>query len=220
MFNKVVVVLACVVFLAGCGTSIQLKGYEGKPIAHVAPKGCPTIKSGYGGGQPTIAGYPRTDYHHGIDIVAPKGTPVISAGPGVVIQARRFRADGNTIYIYHGSDRFGNFVVSYYSHLDTMIVNIGNKIKRGQTIATMGNTGWSVPQGIPHLHFGVNISTPENKFEFFSNGRIRGLYVANLHYFVFDPQKPTFTAFDPNRDYGDKEGVFTGFTYPVPCGGV
>jgi len=92
--------------------------------------------------------------HHGIDYVAETGTPVFASGDGVVtrIEKNRSRSGyGNLVIIDHGV----NGLSSYYAHLNSIDVNKNDKIKRGQQIGTVGNTGLSTA---PHLHFEVRIN--------------------------------------------------------------
>lgn len=215
MFKKVFVTLVCVAVLSAC--AIPLKGYEGKPIAHVAPKGCPPIKSAYGSLK-GISGGSRQNVHKGIDILDGTGSPVIAAAPGVIALTGNSNTGGNLVYLYHGVDKFENHVVSSVWHLSAILVKTGQVIKRGEKIALIGKTGTN-SGGIPHLHFQAAVHAEGKGFEEGLPGSLSNAFSKNLHHFAYDPQNPEFTAFDPSRDYGDKEGVFTGFTYPVPCGG-
>lgn len=86
--------------------------------------------------------------HEGIDFTAPRGTEVFVTGNGVVseiISSRR--GYGNQIVVDHG---FG--YKTRYAHLYKVLVIPGQKLKRGDIIAQVGNTGKSVG---PHLHYEV-----------------------------------------------------------------
>lgn len=86
--------------------------------------------------------------HQGIDLSGNKGEPIYSAGNGVVVEVRRnFFGYGREIVVDHG---FG--YKTRYAHLNTMLVKVGDTVKRGDQIATMGNTGKS--KGV-HLHYEV-----------------------------------------------------------------
>ncbi len=86
--------------------------------------------------------------HQGIDLSGNKGEPIYSAGNGTVVEVRRnFFGYGREIVVDHG---FG--YKTRYAHLQEMIVRVGDVVKRGDQIATMGNTGKSV--GV-HLHYEV-----------------------------------------------------------------
>jgi len=86
--------------------------------------------------------------HYGMDFTAKKGTPVYATGNGVVKRADNSSAGyGNHIRIDHG---FG--YVSLYAHLSKYNVRRGQKVKRGDIIGYVGNTGRSIG---PHLHYEI-----------------------------------------------------------------
>jgi len=86
--------------------------------------------------------------HYGMDFSAKKGTPVYATGNGVVNRAdNRASGFGNHIRIDHG---FG--YVSLYAHLSKYNVRRGQKVKRGDIIGYVGNTGRSAG---PHLHYEI-----------------------------------------------------------------
>lgn len=85
--------------------------------------------------------------HDGIDLGAPEGTPVRAAGDGEVIYVGSDKAFGNLVILRH-DDR----LVTVYAHNQQVLVAIGQRVKRGQVIAQLGQTGRS--EG-PHLHFEV-----------------------------------------------------------------
>ena len=87
-------------------------------------------------------------FHWGMDFTAKKGVPVYATGNGVVKRAdNRASGYGNHIRIDHG---FG--YVSLYAHLSKYNVRRGQKVKRGDLIGYVGNTGRSVG---PHLHYEI-----------------------------------------------------------------
>ncbi len=86
--------------------------------------------------------------HLGIDISPTHGSPIYAADSGTVIQAERIGwSYGWYLVIDHG-----NSFSTLYAHLSQFLVNIGNKVSKGQLIARVGNTGKSTG---PHLHFEV-----------------------------------------------------------------
>lgn len=94
--------------------------------------------------------HPKThqrSLHKGIDIPAPPKTPIYAAENGVVIFAGWAGAYGYQVLVDHG----GGYI-SQYAHNSVMIVKKGQKVKKGQLVSLMGNTGWSTG---PHLHFGI-----------------------------------------------------------------
>ena len=85
--------------------------------------------------------------HSGMDIAAPEGTEVITSLSGEVIIASNFFYKGNVIYVNHGAG-----LVSSYSHLSKLEVKKGDKIKTGDIIGLVGQTGRVTG---PHLHWEV-----------------------------------------------------------------
>ena len=86
--------------------------------------------------------------HFGMDFSAVRGTPVYATGNGIIKRAdNRAAGFGKHIRIDHG---FG--YVSIYAHLDKYNVKRGQKVKRGEIIGFVGNTGRSVA---PHLHYEI-----------------------------------------------------------------
>ena len=112
-----------------------------------------TITSGFGNRIHPIFGVMR--FHSGIDIAAPYGTPVKAADGGQVVQAGYFGGYGYSVMLYHG----GGFA-TWYAHLSSINVSMGQPVQRGQVIGLVGSTGWSTG---PHLHFEVRINgAPQN----------------------------------------------------------
>lgn len=89
----------------------------------------------------------RRNYHSGIDISASIGTPVIAASDGVVIYTGRSGGYGNTIKIRHS----GGYITRY-AHCSTTVVKVGQKVKMGKVIGSVGRTGTATGA---HLHFEV-----------------------------------------------------------------
>ncbi len=85
--------------------------------------------------------------HNGLDIANKIGTPVEAADGGVVIASEYDGDFGNLVMIDHN-----NGYVTYYAHLNSMDVAVGDKVIQGQKIGEVGNTGYSTG---PHLHFEV-----------------------------------------------------------------
>ena len=106
------------------------------------------IISGVYGSQRILNGKPRWP-HYGIDIAAKKGTLIKSSGSGVVTMAEEdLYYTGGTIIMDHGHG-----ISTIYSHLETVMVSIGDKINKGDIIGTVGSTGRSTG---PHLDFRLN----------------------------------------------------------------
>jgi murein DD-endopeptidase MepM/ murein hydrolase activator NlpD len=86
--------------------------------------------------------------HTGCDFSAPRGTPIYATGDGVVKTVRtNFGGYGKEVEIDHG---YG--YVTKYAHMDGFAVKKGQKVKRGELIGYVGNTGASTA---PHLHYEV-----------------------------------------------------------------
>jgi murein DD-endopeptidase MepM/ murein hydrolase activator NlpD len=89
----------------------------------------------------------QRDFHAGIDISTPIGTRVFAPADGVVLSAAVQGGYGNSMIIDHG---YG--VVTRYGHLEAYAVRPGQRVRRGDLIAFVGNTGRSTG---PHLHYEV-----------------------------------------------------------------
>lgn len=88
--------------------------------------------------------------HYGLDIAAPLGTPILAPADGVVVFVGAKEGFGNFIMIAHG---YG--VVSRYGHNHQNLVQPGQKIARGEQIATVGSSGRTTG---PHLHYEVVVN--------------------------------------------------------------
>ncbi len=89
----------------------------------------------------------RRAWHGGIDFVGRAGSPVVAVAAGVVTRSGRDGAYGNSVEIDHGEG-----LVTRYSHNRENLVAVGDLVKKGQPIATMGSTGRATG---PHVHFEV-----------------------------------------------------------------
>ena len=106
------------------------------------------IISGVYGSQRILNGKPRWP-HYGIDIAAKQGTMIKSSGSGVVTMAEDdLYYTGGTIIMDHGHG-----ISTIYSHLENVLVSIGDQINQGDVIGTVGSTGRSTG---PHLDFRIN----------------------------------------------------------------
>ena len=98
--------------------------------------------SGIYGSQRILNGEPRQP-HYGIDIAAPRGTPVTAPAAGRVTLVRDLYFSGLTLVMTHGMGLNAAFL-----HLDSIAVEEGEEVARGQVIGTVGSTGRSTG---PHL---------------------------------------------------------------------
>jgi murein DD-endopeptidase MepM/ murein hydrolase activator NlpD len=87
--------------------------------------------------------------HAGIDLAAPMQTPEYAAMDGVVLEAGPASGFGLAVYIQHQ-----NGDVTVYGHMDSILVQPGQVVRAGDTIALLGNRGQSTG---PHLHFEVHV---------------------------------------------------------------
>lgn len=100
--------------------------------------------------------------HSGLDIGAEEGTSIITPNNGIVRLSGFLLSGGNTVIIDHGMG-----LSSTYMHLETIAVNTGQTVTRGELIGTVGMTGYSTG---PHLHWEVNIGqTPVNPQQLLDN---------------------------------------------------
>ena len=105
------------------------------------------ITSPYGYRRDPFTG--RREFHEGVDIAAPIGAPIRAPADGVVVFAGRKPGYGKMVILDHG---YGYSTA--YGHCSKILVRIGQKVKRGQIIAKVGNTGRSTA---PHLHYEVRV---------------------------------------------------------------
>ena len=115
-------------------------------IQPVANKDLKRMASGYGYRIHPI--YKTRKMHYGMDFSAKTGTEIYSTGDGVISKVKRSkRGYGNYVKINHG---FG--YETLYAHMSKYIVKKGQKVKRGEVIGFVGNSGISTA---PHLHYEV-----------------------------------------------------------------
>jgi murein DD-endopeptidase MepM/ murein hydrolase activator NlpD len=88
--------------------------------------------------------------HHGIDIFAPRGTPVLSATDGVVSSVAVTDVGGKVVWVWDPARDMS----LYYAHLDSQGVSRGARVRAGDSLGTVGNTG-NARTTEPHLHFGI-----------------------------------------------------------------
>ena len=116
-------------------------------IQPVSNKDLSRMASGFGYRIDPI--YKTRKFHGGMDFSAKEGTPIYATGDGTILKVRRGRRGfGNHVKIDHG---YG--YITLYAHMTKYIVKKGQKVKRGEIIGYVGNTGKSVA---PHLHYEVH----------------------------------------------------------------
>ncbi len=137
-------------------TQVNLKGTKSLASlvgsgSFVSPMGHLEVSSAYGsrgGGR-----------HTGVDLRNPKGTPIYVVDDGVVTFAGYRGSYGNIVKVSHGKG-----LETWYAHCDKMIVSVGDVLKKGQQIATVGITGRATGY---HLHFEVRKNgSPQNPMNY------------------------------------------------------
>ncbi|WP_300495991.1 M23 family metallopeptidase [uncultured Methylophaga sp.] len=95
--------------------------------------------------------------HHGVDIFAERGTPVTAVIDGYVRTGTGARG-GEHVWLSGSMIGFGS-ARYYYAHLDSFVVESGDKVKKGDILGYVGNTGNAITTP-PHLHFGIYSGGP------------------------------------------------------------
>ncbi len=129
-------------FLRSTPTLLPTKGWI---TSYYGPRISPTSK--------------RLRMHEGIDIGARSGTPIVAAADGRITFAGKKPGFGNFVQIDHG---YG--VETFYAHAKGLFTKKGTVVKRGDLIASIGNTGASTG---PHLHYEIRVNgTPVDPMYF------------------------------------------------------
>lgn len=129
-------------------------------IQPVSNKELNRIASGFGMRIHPIYGIAKM--HQGLDFTAPQGTPIYATGDGVVTTSGFNTGAGNEVVINHG---YG--YETKYLHMVRIKARQGQRVKRGEVIGWVGNTGASTG---PHCHYEVHINgNPVNPVYFFFN---------------------------------------------------
>lgn len=104
----------------------------------------------------------RREFHRGLDIATRAGTPILAPADGIVTYAGNKGLMGKMVAIEHG---FG--MVTRYGHTQDILKKKGDRVKRGETIALVGNTGRSTG---PHLHYEIRLNgVAVNPMNYFFN---------------------------------------------------
>lgn len=137
-------VTVALILLLGCGSVYAVKKFSlGNFFMQETPADAATFKISlpFGAKNTNIEEFPA---HDGIDYIAEEGTPVLAAADGKVRTAEFSASRGNYIVIDH-TDGFS----TVYACLKEMQVSVGDEMKAGSQIGTVGSTGMSTG---PHLH--------------------------------------------------------------------
>ncbi len=129
-------------------------------IQPVSNKQLTRIASGFGMRIHPIYGIAKM--HNGLDFTAPQGTPIYATGDGQVTTAGMGTGTGNHVIINHG---YG--YETEYMHMVRIKAKLGQRVKRGEIIGWVGNTGASTG---PHCHYEVHVNgNPVDPVYFFYN---------------------------------------------------
>jgi murein DD-endopeptidase MepM/ murein hydrolase activator NlpD len=117
---------------------------------HALPTGIPMgkdfrVTSGFGIRNDPFTG--QLAMHEGLDFVAEIGSPIVSTAAGTVTRSAWDASYGNVVEVSHIEG-----FTTRYAHLSKRLVEVGQKVQRGETIAQLGTTGRSTG---PHLHYEV-----------------------------------------------------------------
>ena len=88
--------------------------------------------------------------HHALDVGDKTGNPIYASESGKIERSGWNKGYGYNIVINHG-----NGLKTLYAHASSLLVNAGETVSRGQTIALIGSTGWSTG---PHIHYEVRVN--------------------------------------------------------------
>jgi len=136
------------------------------------------FSSGFGWRRSPFTG--AKEFHNGLDICSNKGTPIVAPADGIVYRKGNHRYLGRYIRINHGRG-----VTTTYGHLSGHNVERGQKVKRGEVIGFMGNTGRSVGT---HLHYSI---------------RVKNKYVNPFHY-ILNTRRNRLVDFYQKTERGEK----------------
>ncbi len=143
-----------------------------EPGAHASASPLPTgFSPGSTYGWRTSPRTGRRTFHAGLDFLAPRGTEVRAAAPGVVervvlhdrVGRTRFGGYGRAVVVRHPGAR----VWTFYAHLDSVEVEVGQPVRAGQRLGEVGNSTNHRFGGMPtHLHFEVRRAAPGGRSPF------------------------------------------------------
>jgi murein DD-endopeptidase MepM/ murein hydrolase activator NlpD len=131
--------------LIALGKDLENKFHCIPAIQPISNKDLKRAASGFGMRIDPFTHLPR--FHAGMDFATNIGTEIYATGDGVITHASWKQDYGNCVVIDHGYD-----YQTLYGHIDKYKVKVGQKVSRGEVIATSGNTGRS--KG-PHVHYEV-----------------------------------------------------------------
>lgn len=143
----------------------------------------------------------ETEDHPGVDIPAERGTPVLAAAFGQVVVANR--CNGRVV-INHGSG-----ISSEYLHMDSIIINVNDKVGEGQQIGTVGGRGDNCSEDAypPHLHFAVIYKNAVSGLRFGEDTRYGTYKIVFKSYGTDDRVQPLCFLETPDSTLGEGCGT-------------
>ncbi|HUP03120.1 MAG TPA: M23 family metallopeptidase [Bryobacteraceae bacterium] len=131
--------------------------------AYSAPSMWPVVgrlMDGFGRRVDPFSGEGEREFHTGVDISASTGTPVHVTADGIVTVAQYTTGGyGRMVVVDHGGG-----VQTYYAHLSRIFVQVGQGVRRGETVGAVGSTGRVTA---PHLHYEVRLGgSPVNPYPY------------------------------------------------------
>jgi len=161
-------------------------------------------------------GLRRTSRHQGLDVGGPNGMPILAAADGIVVETDIGTCWGPTVVINHATGVDGKPLIAAYGHVGAIKVKAGQRVKRGQIIAALGNNhkDFKCIYGVRHLHLQIGRQHRSGP---------KGTYWGHVKYLV-DGKK----GVNPHAYWADGPGRVTCFrkgatypagtlTYPAPC---
>jgi murein DD-endopeptidase MepM/ murein hydrolase activator NlpD len=129
------------------------------------------FSSGFGWRRSPFTGL--KEFHNGLDISSGKGTPIVAPADGTVIKRGYDKYLGKFLKIDHGRK-----IITTYGHLSAYNVSPGQKVKRGEIVASMGNSGLSTGH---HLHYMIKVKDRcVNPLHYILNAKANRLLVRPL----------------------------------------
>jgi len=129
------------------------------------------FSSGFGWRRSPFTGL--KEFHNGLDISSGKGTPIVAPADGTVIKRGYDKYLGKFLKIDHGQK-----IITTYGHLSAYNVSPGQKVKRGDIVASMGNSGLSTGH---HLHYMIKVKDRcVNPLHYILNAKANRLLVRPL----------------------------------------